>query len=57
LITRLIERSPIMGGGGLSRAASRRAAPLDLPSGYEAVDLFILGWLASEARRRNYLPQ
>jgi hypothetical protein len=58
LITKLIERSPIMAGGLLPRAATRRGGPLDLPPGYEDVDLFILGWLASEAfrRPRNYLP-
>jgi hypothetical protein len=50
LIARLIERSPIAAAGLLPR--------LDLPAGYEAVDLFILDWLAVEAlrSRRNHLP-
>jgi hypothetical protein len=57
LIAKLIERSPIVAAGLLSRAATRRRGSLDLP-GYEAVDLFILDWLAGEALRgrRSYLP-
>jgi hypothetical protein len=44
--------------GLLPRGAARRRAFLDLPAGYEAVDLFILDWLAVEAlrSRRNHLP-
>ncbi|HEV3162200.1 MAG: hypothetical protein WBG18_09425 [Xanthobacteraceae bacterium] len=58
LIARLIERSPIAAAGLLPRGAARRRAFLDLPAGYEAVDLFILDWLAVEAlrSRRNHLP-
>jgi hypothetical protein len=58
LIARLIERSPIVAAGLLPRTAARRRGSLDLPAGYEAVDLFILDWLAAEALRnlRNYLP-
>lgn len=58
LIAKLIRRSRIVSGGFLPRAAARRSGMLDLPSGYEAVDLFILDWLAAEALRgrRNYLP-
>jgi hypothetical protein len=57
LIAELIGRSPIMAAGLLPRAARRRGSP-DLPAGYEAVDLFILDWLAAEGRRsyRNWLP-
>ena len=45
----------------MTDAVLRRAArpdPLDLPPGYEAVDLFILQWIAAEAlrSRRNCLP-
>jgi len=36
-------RSPIVSG------AARRRGSVDLPVGYEAVDLFILDWLAAEA--------
>ena len=56
LIARLIGRSPIMTDAVLRRAA--RPDPLDLPPGYEAVDLFILQWIAAEAlrSRRNCLP-
>jgi hypothetical protein len=55
LIARLIGRSPILTVGLLPRA--KRPA-LDLPADYEAVDLFILQWIAAEAlhRRRRYLP-
>jgi hypothetical protein len=58
LIAELIGRSPIMAAGLLPRAAARRRGSPDLPAGYEAVDLFILDWLAAEARRshRNWLP-
>jgi hypothetical protein len=58
LIAKLIERSPIMAAGLSPRAAACRHGRVELPPGYEAVDLFILGWLAREAlrRRRNYLP-
>jgi hypothetical protein len=44
--------------GLLPRAAARRRGSLDLPAGYEAVDRFVLDWLAAEAlrSRRNYLP-
>jgi hypothetical protein len=58
LIAKLIGRSPIMTAGLLPRAAGRRRGSLDLPAGYEAVDLFILNWLAAEAlrSRRNCLP-
>jgi hypothetical protein len=58
LIAKLIERSPIVAAGFLPRAAARRRGFLDLPAGFEAVDLFILDWLAAEAmrNRRNYLP-
>ena len=58
LIAELIGRSPIMAIGLLPRAAARRRGSLDLPAGYEAVDLFILDWLAAEAlrSRRNCLP-
>jgi hypothetical protein len=57
-IAKLIGHSPIMTAGLLPRAAARRRSPRDLPAGYEAVDLFILDWLAVEAfrNRRNYLP-
>jgi len=56
LITRLIEQSPITACRLLP--AARRRCPLDLPPGYEAVDLFILQWIAREALRgrRKYLP-
>jgi hypothetical protein len=58
LIAKLIGRSPITTAGLLPRAAARRRGLLDLPAGYEAVDLFILDWLAAEAlrSRRNCLP-
>ncbi len=58
LIARLIGRSPIMATGLLPRAAAGRRALLDLPAGYEAVEVYILDWLAAEALRshRNYLP-
>ncbi len=58
LIARLIGRSPIMTAGLLPNAAARRRALLDLPAGYEAVDLSILQWIAAEDLRcrRNYLP-
>jgi hypothetical protein len=57
LIAKLIGCSPIVGAGLLPRAARRRGS-LDLPAGYEAVDRFVLDWLADEALRgrRNYLP-
>jgi hypothetical protein len=57
LIAKLIRRSPIM-AAGLSAAAARRGRLRDLPAGYEAVDLFVLDWLAAEAlrSRRSYLP-
>jgi hypothetical protein len=56
VIARLIARSPIV-TGGLLRGADRREVR-DLPSGYEAVDLLVLQWIAAEAlrRRRKYLP-
>ena len=58
LIAKLIERSPIVAAGLMTRAVVRRRGPLDLPAGYEAVDVFILDWLAAEGlrSRRNYLP-
>jgi hypothetical protein len=58
LIAKLIGRSPISTTGLLPRATARRRGLLDLPPGYEAIDLFILDWLAAEALRgrRNYLP-
>jgi len=58
LITELIGRSTIMTAGLLPRAAARRRGSLDLPAGYEAVDVFILDWLAAEGlrSRRNCLP-
>jgi hypothetical protein len=58
LIAKLIERSPVVAAGLLPHAAGRRRVSLDLPAGYEAVDVFILDWLAAEAlrHRRNYLP-
>lgn len=58
LIAKLIERSPVVAAGLLPRAAARRRASLDLPAGYEAVDVFILDWLAAEGlrHRRNCLP-
>jgi hypothetical protein len=54
LIAKLIERSPVVAAGLLAR----RRAPSDLPAGYEAVDVFILDWLAAEGlrHRRHYLP-
>jgi hypothetical protein len=57
LIAKLIGRSPIMTAGLLPQAAARRRGSLDLPRGYEAVDLFILDWLATEGLRgrRNWL--
>ena len=57
LIAKLIERSPIMATGLLARAAARRGSA-DLPGGYEAVDVFILDWLAAEGLRHrcHYLP-
>jgi hypothetical protein len=57
LIAKLIGRSPIMAAGLLPCAAARGRAVLDLPTGYEAVDLFILDWLAAEVvrRPRHYL--
>jgi predicted kinase len=56
VIARLIARSPILTGCLLRRADRREVR--DLPSGYEAVDLFILQWIAAEAlrSRRKYLP-
>lgn len=58
LIAKLIGCSPIVSAGFMPRAAARRRGMLDLPSGYEAVDRFILDWLAAEVLRgrRNYLP-
>jgi len=58
LIAKLIERSPIVRAGLLSHAAARGRASLDLPAGYEPVDVFILDWLAAEGlrQRRHYLP-
>jgi hypothetical protein len=58
LIAKLIEHSPIAAAGFLPRSAARRRHSPDLPAGYEAVDVFILDWLAAEAfrRRRTYLP-
>jgi hypothetical protein len=58
LIAKLIECSPILAAGLLRPAAGRCRVSLDLPAGYEAVDVFILDWLAAEAwrNRRNYLP-
>jgi hypothetical protein len=58
LIAKLIEHSPIAAAGFLPRAAVRRRHSPDLPAGYEAVDVFILDWLAAEALRgrRTYLP-
>ena len=59
LIAKLIGRSPIVASGFLPHAAERRRVrSLDLPSGYEPIDVFILDWLASEAlrSRRRYLP-
>jgi hypothetical protein len=58
LIGKLIKCSPIVAAGLLPRAAARRRGSLDLPAGYQAVDVFILDWLAAEAwrNRRNYLP-
>jgi hypothetical protein len=58
LIAKLIERSPVVAAGLLPRTAARRRASLDLPAGYEAVDVFILDWLAAEGlrHRRHYLP-
>jgi hypothetical protein len=58
LIAKLIGHSPIMTAGLLPRAAARHRGSLDLPAGYEAIDLFILDWLAAEASRsrRNCLP-
>ena len=58
LIAKLIGRSPIVSAGFSRRAAARRSGMPDLPPGYEAVDLFVLDWLAAEAFRcrRNYLP-
>ncbi len=55
LLARLIGRSPIT-AGRLVRSA--RYGALDLPPGYEAVDLFILQWIAAEAlrTRREYPP-
>jgi hypothetical protein len=57
VIATLIGYSPIMCAGLLPGAASRRGS-LDLPAGYEAVDIYVLDWLAAEAgrSRRNYLP-
>jgi hypothetical protein len=57
LIATLIGRSPIMTVGLLPGAAARRRGSLDLPAGYEAIDVFNLDWLAAEAvrSRRNYL--
>ena len=49
LIAKLIGHSPITTAGRLLRPA--RHGALDLPSGYEAVDLFILQWIAAEALR------
>jgi hypothetical protein len=58
LIAKLIGRSPIMTAGLLPGAAARCRGSLDLPAGYEAVDVFILDWLAAEGlrSRRSYLP-
>jgi hypothetical protein len=58
MIAKLIGHSPIVSVGLLPRAAARRSGSLDLPAGYESVDIFILDWLATEALRgrRNYLP-
>jgi hypothetical protein len=58
LIAKLIGRSPITTFGFLPRTPARRCGSLDLPAGYEAVDVFILDWLATEAlhSRRNWLP-
>jgi hypothetical protein len=56
LIARLIARSPIILKALLPRPAP--VEPPDLPADYEAVDLFILQWIAAEASRsrRTYLP-
>ena len=58
LIAKLIGRSPIETRGLLPGASCRASAVLVLPAGYEAVDLFILQWIAAETlrSRRNYLP-
>ncbi len=54
LIARLIGRSPVT--NRLLRPV--RYGALDLPPGYEAIDLFILQWIAAEAMRcrRKYPP-
>jgi hypothetical protein len=58
LIAKLIKRSPIVAIGLFPPAASRRPGSLDLPVGYDTIDILILDWLAAEALRqpRNYLP-
>ena len=58
LIIKLIERSPIMARGFLPHAAAWRRRALDLPTGYDAIDVFVLDWLAGEAVRghHKYLP-
>jgi hypothetical protein len=42
----------------VARALSARPAARRLPAGFEAVDIAILDWIASEGRRasRRYLP-
>ncbi len=56
LIARLIGRSPVTTVDRLLRPP--RYGALDLPPGYEAIDLFILQWIAAEALRcrRKYPP-
>ena len=58
LIIKLIERSPIVARGFLPHAAAWRRRALDLPAGYDAIDIFVLDWLAGEAvrGRHKYLP-
>jgi hypothetical protein len=58
LIAKLIERSPILAAGLLPHGVARRRGSRDLPPGYEAVDVFILDWLAAEGwrGRGKYLP-
>jgi hypothetical protein len=56
VIARIIAHSPIVTGGLLRRAECPEVR--GLPPGYEAVDLFILQWIAAEAlrSRRKLLP-
>jgi hypothetical protein len=57
-IASAIERSQIVLRRMLARRALRFARRLDLPAGFEEIDVAILEWIAAESRRArcDYLP-